>query len=253
LKPLILGLTGDSHTGKKTVARSLAPSGRLVEETDTFACWWERIDFSSSFHELASIRMKTEGARQWDRMAYSVHDVLVDLLGFPAYGGPDYGRLVKMVKWVCNWPGEAGPLFLEAVRLEAERLRCGCTIPWMERKVAAAHTYFRSEYADHDDPPKFGVVIPDVSSSQERSYVRQHGLLVKLEATPSARSGRAGDGEPYFTQGYDVNEQFDVVIDTTEMTKKQMVEAVLRVVHRELGLPELDHVSGEQQRLRAVQ
>jgi hypothetical protein len=256
LKPIVLGLAGDSMTGKTTVARALAPSARMVEDGDSFPFWWEHIDFYSSFGELASIRTKTEGARRWDRMAYGIHDVLVDLLGYPAYGGPDYGRLVKFVKWVCNWPGEAGPLFFAAARQEAQRLNPNCTVQWMQRKIGAAHTYFRSEFAEHDSPPVFGIVISDVMMPHEFAFIRDQSssnILVKLVATPEVRRDRADDGEALRSTPLPPDDDFDAVVDTSELSRAAMADVVLNLVRRRLGMHVEEHVQDRSQRLRAVQ
>lgn len=272
--PIVLGFGGEACTGKTSTAQMLAPAARVAMQGSTpNTVTWEHIAFSMPLYELASIRRKTEGDRSYDRMAYAIHDVLVDVFGYPAYGAPNYIDLTTMVHEVCSFPfnpeEEKPRVFLQWLGDCIRELMPTGFTSWMQRKVNSNYAYFRSDWMEasaDDDLPPFVVVISDVRAGTDYDFIRKqpNGILVKLTASENVRRQRAVDRdgrmmsesesqhstETFARQSSD--DDYDLVIDTDGISVIDQVELVRKLVDDFVGI-EGDDEPDQRRRLRSVE
>lgn len=258
-RPIVLGLAGEAGTGKTATANVLAPPARMAEP-DKDGIWWEPLAAAAPLYELASILQMTEGAKTFDRKAYAVHAVLVDLFGQPAYGAPPYEEVVELVYDLCCAPppqGEKPRSFLQNTGARVRELSPDCIVGWMGRKIVSLNAFFRQENKHLDPIPMFGVVLSDLRLENEVTFVREttNGVMVKLTCDPQERQERLAkrDGgqvmsasqkghntETWIASANDAC--FDAVIDTTSLSLSQQVGRVLEVVQSKLDIELLEDV-----------
>lgn len=251
-RPIILGIAGEAGTGKTVTANALAPQVRMEILGSTGGAVWEHLVVATPLYEMVTILRKTEGEKEFDRRAYAVHDVLVDLFGYPLYGAPAYQDLVNLVTEVVCFqmpPEDQKPReFMQWAGDSVRKLMPDCFPQWLTRKVATLYSYFRSEY--EDDVPAYGVVISDVRLGNEVDFIlgQPNGVLVKLVAGEEVRRRRLTerDGiEMSVAQRSHVTETwlaqaddriFDAIIDTSGLTLSEQMDKVLRAVYTKLDV-----------------
>lgn len=253
-RPIVLGLAGEGGTGKTATADVLAPQARINAAPEKDDIWWEPLAAAAPLYEIASILQMTEGEREFDRKAYGVHRVLVDLFGMPAYGAPPYEDLVELVYDFCcaDRPPEGKPrAFLQHAGGRVRELMPDCFLSWLGRRIQSMYAFFRSVQGEVDPMPMFGVVLSDLRMENEVRFVRDtpNGVMVKLICELEVRQARLmkrdnGQGmtaeqsqhntETWIAGASDF--EFDAVVDTTSLTLSQQVSKVLEVVEAKLDL-----------------
>lgn len=251
-KPIVLGLAGEGGTGKTATANVLAPPARMQGPSQN-DIWWEPLAAAAPLYEMASILQMTEGDKEFDRKAYAIHAVLVDLFGMPAFGAPPYEEVVELVYDLCCAPppvGEKPRTFLQDTGTRVRELMPDCILGWMGRKVLSLNAFFRQEHSAMDPMPMFGVVLSDLRMENEVAWVRStiNGVAIKLTCDPEVRqeriSKRDGVGmsdtqRQHATETWvasSLDDCFDAVIDTTSLKLSQQVSSVLDVVAGKLGI-----------------
>lgn len=247
--PVIVGLMGAALTGKTSTAEALAPKARVGTFETAVAFEWDHLSFALPLYRMARARQTIQGHMAFSRQCYEIHETLLEV--FPRSLG--YDEFVELVLEICELPidveGVKPRTFLQKVGTELCRaIDPLCWVHWMDRKVKERTRAHALEVATHDDPdtlpPELGIVISDVRFANEAHWVKAQprGVLVKLTASPAvlqdrslARDGRILDA----AQQAHASEQdmytlpenlFDAVIDTSPLTVKQQVAAVLAAV-----------------------
>jgi len=215
--PVVLGLGGGSGAGKTVTANGFAPAGRVARawyEEPTIS--WDHLYYALPLYRMATVRQTVEGDMAYDRMAYEILQVLLEVFGTsPLYGAPDFNDLVQFAYEITEFPcpREGKPrAFLQQVGTEMMRGHDeDVWIKWMDRKIKKDFQSFTAEQeaaenrrelletpspnctCDPSEPnnrydfqPYYGVVISDCRFKNELQYVRDHpnGVLIKLTASP---------------------------------------------------------------------
>jgi hypothetical protein len=253
-RPIVLGLAGEGGTGKTATADALAPVARFNVAPEKDNIWWEPLAAAAPLYEIASILQMTEGEKEFDRKAYGVHRVLVDLFGMPAYGAPSYEELVELVYDFCcmDRPPEGKPRsFLQAAGGRVRELMPDCFPSWLGRRIQSMYAFFRQEQGEVDPMPMFGVVLSDLRMENEIRFVRDttNGVMIKLTCDFGVRQerltkrdngqGMTAEQRQHNTETWVASApapEFDAVIDTTSLSLSQQVSKVLEVVEAKLDL-----------------
>lgn len=197
--PIILGISGLAGTGKTSVAESIVPKGRIVQNSDLV---WDHIFFALPLYELASIKTNVRGLREKERQLYEIHNVLYDLYGGSPIGDvPDYHDLISLVHKIYSLPIEEDikpRSFLQKAGDLCRELREDCFATWAIAKAKSLHKeYLRS--TPEDDVLPFIVIISDVRFINEASCIinQDNGVLVNFSASDEVRFNRLMNRDGY--------------------------------------------------------
>lgn len=256
--PIVLGLAGAAATGKTSAANILAPQTKIQfmgQDNEVPSIVWSHLFFALPIYEMATARNNIEGAYARDRMRYSIHSTLVDLFGSsPLFGAPSYTELVGMVEEIATLPfpldGSKPRSFLQRVGTEICRgWDENCFVKHMSRKIGSEYYRLEKEVEDLDNPPFIGVVVSDVRFPNEADFIanNRNGILIKLECDDDVRKARqeARDGF-LMSEDHDSHASessvdlidpslYTAVIDTTDLSIKEQVNQINRVVEQYTG------------------
>jgi len=226
--PIVLGLGGISGTGKTTTANGISPPSKVAQtwhEEPTVT--WDHLYFALPLYRMVTARQSIEGGQSYDRMAYEIHETLVESLGnSPLYGAPSYDDLVQMVYEIMETPcpREGKPReFLQQVGTELVRgYDKDAWVKWMDRKIKKDFQSFladqqaaenRREIMETPPPgcecgivtdegsfqPYYGVVISDCRFENEVKFVHDYpnGIAIKLTASPEVIEERQRKRDGY--------------------------------------------------------
>lgn len=257
-QPIVLGIAGESATGKSTVADALAPQAQITG-LGAQKIKWSHLFYAMPLYELAAIRRTTEGTLARDRQQYQIHNVLVDLFGkSPLFGAPRYDDLIIMVKQICDMQfpldGEKPREFFQKVGDLCKSEKQDVFVSWMMWKINEEYSRFMAEapkpdYEDDEPDAKesyFGVVISDIRYEREAQLVKAHnnGILLRLEADDEVRAARQANRDGFVMapehKGHNSEtsleqiprDWYDEIIDTTELSIKEVVARSIGLVER---------------------
>lgn len=260
-QPLVLGLAGGYATGKTVTANGLAPTARISfrqeEGSNGPSIFWDHFYFALPLYRMATARQNIEGEQSFDRIAYEIHETLVDVFGGnPIYGAPSYRELVSMVEKIVSYPcpREGKPRsFLQYVGTEICRAYdADCWVKWMDRKIKTEHRTFVLENTNEegDLDSLYGAVISDCRFPNEAKFIvdQPNGILLKFTASPDVVEQRQFDRDGFSmdsTQKSHASETsldgipdewFTEIIDTSEMTIEDQINHVKDIVTNFTGV-----------------
>lgn len=254
--PVVLGLAGGYATGKTVTADGIAPPARIGGDAKQGPhIIWDHLYYALPLYEMASVRQTVEGQKTYDRMAYGILQILLDVFGTsPLYGAPDFDQLIQMVYEILETPcqREGKPrTFLQHVGTEIMRAYDeDVWTKWMDRKIKEEHRRFLQEHPDPADEgledfrPYYGVVISDCRFPNEVELVRNHpnGIMLKLTASPDVVIARQEARDGYLMDNNQKthrsetslnlipDEWYNQIIDTDHMTIPEQVEHVRKII-----------------------
>ena len=241
--PIILGLCGKAGTGKTSVAEYIVPNYSVKF---TPQATWDHLFFAMPLYEMASIKRGTLGDLRADRVAYRIHDTLLDLFGAsPMFGAPKYDELVTLVKDIATAPipmdDEIKPRdFLQQTGIACRAIKETCFAEWAVKKVYSRMNTLQD--AQVEDLPFIGI-ISDVRFVNEAEAIAKqpNGLVIKFEASEKVREKRLFERDGHHMteeQKNHISERVELidpaniysVIDTDNLTIQEQAKIVEQTV-----------------------
>lgn len=197
--PIIVGLCGLAGTGKTSVARGFVPLANAteilfdenLEGRNNVRLVLDHLFFAMPLYEMASIKTKTSGEFEKDRVRYALHDVLSDLFGkSPLYGAPPYCELVELVEWVADLPIEPEEYkprtFLQRAGMMCREYNKEAFVKWCDRKIKLNAAPYLEEEIPHL------TFLSDMRMENEAEWVasQPNGVIVKYTASDDVRFDR---------------------------------------------------------------
>lgn len=248
-EPVYVGFVGPAGSGKTFTAKSIVPSVSAAFYGDPSLypnVRWEHRWMSSPLYGIYAARTETIGEDKQSRIMHAIHDIVTSVMR----NGIDFEEMLELIYDlyalpITNQPDEkprtflqqAGDLFLKQDQL--------CLVRYSKSKIYSAWMDACSEYDRYDlEAPWYVGIISDVRQVHEAKLIHdsKNSLLIKFEADPTIIQGRLLDRDGILLseteashrteQGFDLipNEWYDLVIDTTEMSKKEQVEQVKQFI-----------------------
>lgn len=237
---VVVGLAGKAGVGKTVTGDYLAPPIRTegIADGDGFtqSVWWDHLWFSMPLKEIVTVKQTIEGVQAFDRLAYPIHQLLVDILGGPAAGAPPYDELVKLVHEIveARLPRDGKPrAFLQWLGTDVCRQYSpDCFVRWMAAKVADVYRDWKIE---HQNTNNFGVVLSDVRFANETKWINNRGITVLLTCDERVRKERLLERDGTLMSEEEMSHasetgldelKFSYTLDTTDMSVREQAAAV---------------------------
>jgi hypothetical protein len=266
-QPIYLGLAGGAATGKTTTADGLAPMAQFMSLDDEDPVFWTHLFFAMPLYRMAAIRQKVVGVDAFDRQCYELHEALNDLFkGYITYE-ETVDTVFELASMECPQEGKPRTFLQKAGTEICRTFDPDCFPKWIERKTREEFGQFTVEWEKLNetrllqwDPtsldPKpeyksrhFGVVISDTRFKNECAFIKKqtNGFLVKFTVRPEVAQERLYNRDGVYMTDEQLNhasekgllevpdDWFDAIIDTSDMTKKEQIQATKEIVYKELS------------------
>lgn len=255
--PIIVGLLGEAGVGKNCLADQFAPRAQLFSSNEDNEnphlppFLTDQTAFATPLHKMAGARQVISGYMADDRIKYELHAILVDLFGNnPLYGAPTYQQLIEIVldisRIYCEPIDQKPRRFLQDAAVWCRAVDADCFVKKTKRTI---DSIFREHISDPDQSSiPLVVFVTDVRLPNEVDMIKscKNGFILRLKADYDTRIQRLleRDGSVdkerlnHSTEKhFDTIDQslIDMVIDNTDLTRKETAEAASKFIFSILG------------------
>lgn len=244
--PIVVGLAGQAGTGKTITANHLAPSGRQLYDYEKYDhLYWDHFVLATPLYALASIKQKTEGEDAHNRINHLIHQNMYEV--FKSSELPPYQELVNLVQYTAEYrlppEGTKPRTFLQEIGARMREKRADCFPQFLRHRILQEfNTFMNDEFLEN--PPPYASVISDVRYPNEIDVIKQfpNGFVIKLTCDEEVRLDRLEHRDGMRLSDEQANHHsetsldlvdpdlIDVIIDTTNLSVKDQIEHVTKIV-----------------------
>lgn len=249
--PIIIAFAGMAGAGKTSTANAIVPKTSSSFNYNLPEVVWDHLYFAMPIYDMVHAKTHIEGDDYNDRLLYSLHDIVYDLLQRRC----SYEDCIELVYDLFHLPceminGEKPRTFMQTAGDYCRSLYQNC---FAEKAIKTINNRFNQldyEYDLNDHlPPIHFNIISDLRMKNELDIVRSqpNNLVIKFVADRETldqrlieRSGRALTTEQQNHQSESElltmdDDEFDIIVDTTKLEFKDQVSMVKEAITQTVG------------------
>lgn len=244
-EPIYVGFVGPAGSGKTFTAKSIVPpsTSSLYNDPGTFPnVIWDHQWMSLPLYSIYNARTQTIGIDVKNRILYTIHDI-VNSVVMKQLSFDDMIELIYDLYSlpITNSEDEKPRTFLQQSGDLFLKNNLTCLAKYAKYKVYSMWQSACVEYDRNDlETPWYIGIISDVRQDHEAKMIhdQKNNLLIKFEADEKTIRQRLLDRDGILLsnseashrteQGFDLipNEWYDLVIDTTTMSREEQIKTV---------------------------